>query len=392
MSLTSISEADIAANVPAVEAFENMGLKEDLLRGMWAYGFHKPSAIQQRFIVPCVSGRDVIAQASAGTGKTSAICISVLQRIQTTLRETQALVLSPTRELALQTQQLCLALGNNMGVSAHACIGGKSMAEDIAKLDSGVQVVSGTPGRVFDMIRRRHLRTQRISLLVLDEADEMLSKGFKDQIHDIYRYLPASIQVVLISVTIPVEILEITEKFMTDPVRILVRRDELTVDEVRQYFVAVDKEEWKFETLCDLYEMMTIAHAVIFCNTRKKVEWLAKKMVQANFSVSFMHGDMPQAERDDVMRSFREGRSRVLISTDLWSRGIDVEQVSLVVNYDVPLTRENYIHRIGRCGRFGRKGLAISLVKKEELKLLKDIEQFYSTQILEMPMNIQELM
>lgn len=386
-----VKETDIAANVAAIATFEEMGLKDELLRGMFAYGFHKPSAIQQRLIAPTTAGRDVIAQASAGTGKTSAICVALLQRVQPALRETQVLVLSPTRELAVQTQQLCLMLGNQMGIAAHACVGGKSMADDTSKLDSGVQIVSGTPGRVFDMIRRRHLRTPRIGTLVLDEADEMLSKGFKDQIHDIYRYLPESLQVVLVSVTIPADILELSEKFMTDPVRILVRRDELTVDDVRQFFVAVDKEEWKYDTLCDLYEMMTIAHAVIFCNTRKKVEWLAKKLQQANFSVSSMHGDMPQAERDEIMRGFREGKSRVLISTDLWARGIDVEQVSLVVNYDVPLSREQYVHRIGRCGRFGRKGLAISLAKKEELKLLKDIEQFYSTQILEMPMNIQEL-
>lgn len=384
-------EPEVVASVPAVTSFEQMGLKEELLRGMFAYGFRKPSAIQQRFIVPVMQGRDVLAQAASGTGKTSSFCVSLLQKIDNKIRETQALVLSPTRELALQTEQACLAIGNLMGVSAHACIGGKSLAEDVRRLDAGVQIVSGTPGRVFDMIKRRHLRTENINILVLDEADEMLSKGFREQIHDIYRHLSGQTQILLVSATLPADVLEMTTKFMTDPVKILVKRDELTVEEIRQFFIAVEKEEWKFDTLCDLYDQLTIAHAVIFCNTRKKVEWLAAKMTHQNFSVSFMHGDMPQAERDNVMRTFREGTSRVLITTDLWARGIDVQQVSLVINYDIPLSREQYLHRIGRSGRFGRKGLAINLVKKEELKVLKDIEQYYATQILEMPVNVQEM-
>ena len=390
--MSEIADKDISCNVTAVPSFELMGLKEELLRGMYAYGFNRPSAIQQRFIVPSLTGCDIIAQASSGTGKTSAICIVALQRINTALRETQALVLSPTRELAHQTQVTCLSLGAQMGISAHCCIGGKSIAEDVAKLDAGAQIVSGTPGRVFDMLKRRNLRTANITMLVLDEADEMLGKGFKEQIYDVYRYLPSTAQIALLSVTLPGEVLEMTNKFMTEPTRILVKRDELAVEEIKQFFVAVEKEEWKFDTLTDLYEMMTIAHAVIFCNTRKKVEWLARKMQQNNFSVSYMHGDMAQAERDEIMRGFREGKSRVLITTDLWARGLDVEQVNLVLNYDIPVSREQYIHRIGRSGRFGRKGIAINLVKKDELRVLKDIEQFYSTTIAEMPMNIHEMM
>lgn len=383
MSLLN-DDSDIQANVPAISKFEEMNLKEDLLRGMFSYGFKKPSAIQQRFVVPFVEGRDLIAQASSGTGKTSAFCLCLLQAVDSTKRETQALVLSPTRELAVQTQDLCTNLGHFMGVSAYACVGGKSMQDDIRRLDAGAHIVSGTPGRVFDMIKRKHLRTSGLKVFVIDEADEMLGKGFKEQIHDIYRFIPAT-QVVLVSATLPPDVLEMTSKFMTEPVKILVRRDEITVDAIRQYFVSVGKEEHKFETLCDLYDLMTIAHAVIFCNTRKKVEWVAKKMIHQQFSVSFMHGDMPQAERDDIMKQFRDGKTRVLITTDLWARGIDVEQINLIVNYDLPLAREQYIHRIGRTGRFGRKGVSIALVKDEELKTLKDIEQFYSTQIEELP-------
>jgi ATP-dependent RNA helicase len=221
--------------------------------------------------VPITKGRDVIAQAQSGTGKTATFSIGILQNIDTAHRETQALVLSPTRELATQIKSVVLALGDYMNVQCHACIGGTSMSEDIKKLEYGQHVVSGTPGRVFDMIRRRHLRTRHIKMLVLDEADEMLSLGFKEQIYDIYRHLPPSTQVVLVSATLPQEVLEMTTKFMTEPVRVLVKRDELTLEGIKQFFVAVEKEEWKFDTLCDLYDTLTITQAVIFCNTRKKV-------------------------------------------------------------------------------------------------------------------------
>ncbi|KAK9468941.1 P-loop containing nucleoside triphosphate hydrolase protein [Lipomyces arxii] len=384
-------EFSTSDEIDVVPTFEAMGLKEDLLRGIYAYGFETPSAVQSRAIVQILKGRDTIAQAQSGTGKTATFSISLLQTIDTKVRETQALILSPTRELAVQIQNVVLALGNYMNVQCHACIGGTSVGEDIRKLDFGQHVVSGTPGRVADMIRRRNLRTRNIKMLILDEADELLDKGFKDQIYDVYRYLPPSTQVVVVSATLPYDVLEMTRKFTTDPVRILVKRDELTLEGLKQYFIAVEKEEWKFDTLCDLYETLTITQAVIFCNTRRKVDWLAEKMREANFTVAAMHGEMPQKERDSIMQDFRQGNSRVLISTDVWARGIDVQQVSLVINYDLPLNRENYIHRIGRSGRFGRKGVAINFVTTEDVSILRDIEQYYSTQIDEMPMNVSEM-
>uniref|UniRef100_A0A914SKI6 RNA helicase n=1 Tax=Parascaris equorum TaxID=6256 RepID=A0A914SKI6_PAREQ len=313
-------------------------------------GFEKPSAIQQRAIKQIIKGRDeryvYIFRAQSGTGKTATFSISVLQGLNTTIRETQALILSPTRELASQIQKVILALGDYMNVQCHACIGGTNVGEDIRKLDYGQHVVSGTPGRVFDMIRRRNLRTRSIRMLVLDEADEMLNKGFKEQLYDIYRYLPPGAQVVLLSATLPHEILEMTSKFMTNPIRILVKRDELTLEGIKQFFVAVDREEWKFDTLCDLYDTLTITQAVIFCNTRRKVDWLAEKLKEANFTVSAMHGDMEQKERDAIVKEFRSGTSRLLISTDVFARGLDIPQVSLVVNYDLPNNRELYIHRL----------------------------------------------
>ncbi|KAJ7524118.1 hypothetical protein O6H91_18G078700 [Diphasiastrum complanatum] len=382
---------ETSPGVEVVNSFDKMGIHEDLLRGIYAYGFEKPSAIQQRAVLPIISGRDVIAQAQSGTGKTSMIALAVCQIIENTTREVQALILSPTRELAAQTEKVILAIGDHMNVQAHACIGGKSIGEDIRKLEYGVHVVSGTPGRVYDMIKRRTLRTRSIKLLVLDESDEMLSRGFKDQIYDVYRYLPPELQVVLVSATLPHEILEMTNKFMTDPVRILVKRDELTLEGIKQFFVAVEREEWKFDTLCDLYDTLTITQAVIFCNTKRKVDWLTEKMRNNNFTVSSMHGDMPQKERDAIMAEFRSGTTRVLITTDVWARGLDVQQVSLVINYDLPNNRELYIHRIGRSGRFGRKGVAINFVRSDDIRILRDIEQYYSTQIDEMPMNVADL-
>jgi len=373
------------------ENFDDMNLKEELLRGIYAYGFEKPSAIQQRAIVPCIKGMDVIAQAQSGTGKTATFSIAILEKIDTALRETQALILAPTRELAQQIQKVVMSLGDYMGAQCHACIGGTSVKEDMRKLDHGQHIVVGTPGRVFDMISRKVLRTNDIKQFVLDEADEMLSRGFKDQIYDVFRHLNQEIQVILLSATMPAEVLEVTTRFMREPVRILVKKEELTLEGIRQFYISVEREEWKLDTLCDLYETLTITQAVIFCNTRRKVDWLTEKMHQRDFTVSAMHGDMDQKERDVIMREFRSGSSRVLITTDLLARGIDVQQVSLVINYDLPTNRENYIHRIGRGGRFGRKGVAINFVTDEDKRALQDIEKFYNTQIDEMPMNVADL-
>ncbi|KAG8715097.1 RNA helicase [Ceratobasidium sp. 423] len=380
------------SRLPKASEFDGFGLKEDLLRGIYAYNFEKPSLIQRRAIPPIIKGRDVIAQGHSGTGKTAAFVIPILQSIDTSLRETQALVLSPTRELATQIRSVTLALGDYMNVQCHACIGGTSIGEDIRKLDHGQHVVTGTPERVFDMIRRRNLRTRNVKMLVLDEADELLGDEYKNQIYDVYRYLPPSIQVVAISTTLPRDIVEtIATKFMTDPIRILIQRDELISEGTRQFFVAVEKEDWKFDTLCDLYDTLTITQAVIFCNTRRKVEWLTEKMRAANFTVASMHEVMIQIERDAIMAESRQGSSRVLITTDILARGIDVQQTSHVINYDLPSNRENYIHRIGRVSRFGREGVVINFVTIDDVRILRDIEQYYFTMIDEMPVNAAEL-
>jgi len=278
-----------------------------------------------------------------------------------------------------------------LNITSHACIGGTLVRDDIRILRDGVQVVVGTPGRVYDMINRQVLILTTVILFVLDEADEMLSRGFKDQIYDVFQHLPPKVQVCLFSATMPQEILEISTRFMRDPIRILVKRDELTLEGIKQFYVGVEKEEWKLDTLCDLYETLTITQAIIYCNTRRKVDWLTDKMGQRDFTVSSMHGDMSSQERELIMKEFRSGSSRVLITTDLLARGIDVQQVSLVINYDLPGNRENYIHRIGRSGRFGRKGVAINFVVEDDVRAMREIEVFYKTEIVEMPMNVADL-
>ncbi|CAA7018443.1 unnamed protein product [Microthlaspi erraticum] len=374
------------------ESFDAMGLQENLLRGIYAYGFEKPSAIQQRGIVPFCNGLDVIQQAQSGTGKTATFCSGVLQQLDFTLVQCQALVLAPTRELAQQIEKVMRALGDYLGVKVHACVGGTSVREDQRILQAGVHVVVGTPGRVFDMLRRQSLRPDCIKMFVLDEADEMLSRGFKDQIYDIFQLLPPKIQVGVFSATMPPEALEITRKFMSKPVRILVKRDELTLEGIKQFYVNVEKEEWKLETLCDLYETLAITQSVIFVNTRRKVDWLTEKMRGRDHTVSATHGDMDQNTRDIIMREFRSGSSRVLITTDLLARGIDVQQVSLVINFDLPTQPENYLHRIGRSGRFGRKGVAINFVTSDDERMLSDIQRFYNVTVEELPSNVADLL
>ncbi|EDK37471.2 hypothetical protein PGUG_01569 [Meyerozyma guilliermondii ATCC 6260] len=372
--------------------FESMNLKPELLKGIYNYGFEAPSAIQSRAIMQIIRGRDTIAQAQSGTGKTATFSIGILSSIDTKSKDCQALVLSPTRELAQQIENVIEHLGDYMNVRSHACIGGTQVGEDVKKLQQGQHIISGTPGRVLDMIKRRNIMPRHVKMLVLDEADELLTKGFKEQIYEIYKTLPAGAQVVVVSATLTPEVLEMTNKFTSDPVKILVKRDDVTLKGIKQYYIQCEKEDWKFDTLCDLYDNLTITQAVIFCNTKAKVNWLAGQMRKSNFTVAAMHGDMKQEDRDSIMKEFRSGSTRVLISTDVWARGIDVQQVSLVINYDLPLDKENYVHRIGRSGRFGRKGTAINLLTSQDKDELKSLQHYYSTKIREVPADLSKIM
>lgn len=376
-----------------VDSFEDMKLSENLLRGIFGYGFEKPSVIQQRAIIPCIKGFDVIAQSQSGTGKTATYVISVLQRTNVTKKETQAIILAPTRELAHQIQKVVLSLGDYMGVRCHACVGGTNIHEDMENLKStSPHIVVGTPGRVFDMLGRRVVSSKAVRMLVLDEADQMLGHGFKDQIHEIFCKLPTNIQAILLSATMPPDVLEVTKRFMQNPVKILVKKEELTVEGIQQFYINTETEEKKLESLCGLYETLTITQAVIFVNTRRKAEWLTQELTAKDFTVSVLHSEMGQSERDTTMKEFRSGSSRVFITTDLLARGIDVQHVSLVINFDLPTNLENYIHRIGRSGRFGRKGVAINMVTEETQHLLTKIQNFYDTKIEELPANVADLL
>lgn len=383
---------EASERVEVCRSFDQIGLRDDVLRGVYAYGFDRPSGVQQRAIKPIMAGRDIVVQSQSGTGKTSVFCLGALQAVDPKLQEPQVLMLSPTRELADQTAQVCKALGDYIGVKLHTCIGGKVVKDGIKILKAGVHIVSGTPGRVLGMIHQKHMSVVRVKMLVIDEADEMFTKGFKENMYNIHRVMPARLQVVLVSATMPEEVLELAENLMKNPFRLLVKRTNVSLEKIKQFYVPCGQEKWKFDTLTDLYESMTVAQAVIFCNNRKKVDWLASKMRQANFPIGAIHGEMSQKDRDSVMEDFRVGRVRQLIATDLIGRGLDVSQVSLVVNYDVPISKEFYIHRIGRSGRFGRKGVAVNLATEDEMALISDLEKFYGTKIRELPADVSNIL
>lgn len=394
-------EQKVAVGTECFENFDEMGLKTALLRGIYGLGFEKPSFIQKRAIVPVYQGYDCICQAQSGTGKTAAFSIAILQQIDCTVRQPQAIVLCPTRHLAQQHGIVMRDLAMHMDVKVHILIGGLGQPSNRAHcsmLAEGVHVVVGTPGRINQMVMEMGaLRTEKLKMLVLDEADEMLDMGFKDQVYDLIKYLPEEAQVTLFSATMPQEALEITSKFMRDPVRILIKKEEVTLDGIQQFFVHVEREEYKLDTLCDLYESLTISQAIIFCKTKRKVDWLLEKMSERDFTCSALHGEMDQRDRDMVVKEFKSGSSRVLITTDCLARGFDCQQVNLVINYDLPVKRADYIHRIGRSGRFGRKGISINFIRSEgyegrdDLRDMQDIEDYYQTKWTQLPKDMVQL-
>ena len=379
------------------ETFDEMGVNEKVLRGVYALGFENPSSIQKRAIVPVSLGYDIIAQSQSGTGKTATFTIGCLQRVDPSIKAPQMVVLAPTRELATQNHKVCTDLADYLDIKICLCIGGEPLDENIKELDRGAHVVIGTPGRIYDLMKRWALKTDHLKSVVLDEADEMLTRGFKEQVYDICNYIPPesesySVQFCLFSATIPDEVLEVTEQFMKESkVRILVKKEELTLEGIKQYFVAVEKEYWKLDTLTDIYTHLTVDQAIIYTNTKRKAIELTDKLRAADFSVVCIHSDMSQHERNRVIRDFKIGTERILIATDIIARGIDVQQVSLVINYDLPKFKETYIHRIGRSGRYGRKGMAINFATSTDLKLIDEYRNFYMTKISEMPHDFTKL-
>jgi translation initiation factor 4A len=394
------SDTMSSSKIDVYDSFDTMDLPESLLRGIYSYGFERPSAIQQKAIKPIASGMDVLAQAQSGTGKTGTFCIGSMARIDISIKAPQVLILTPTRELAQQIETVASGLSQNMGLSVYCAVGGTELHQDLKALDKGAQFIIGTPGRVYDLMNRKALNgngpalsRNNIRVLIMDEADQMLEDKFHEQVMCILdRGFPAATQVALFSATMPSQVVEVAERLLRNPVRILVPPEEVTLEGIKQYAVDLPKEEWKIEALFDIYSQLNINQAMIYCNKRQRVEWLAEKLQNQGFPISYIHGEMEVGERKRRMASFRTGEVRVLISTDLLARGIDVQQVSLVINYELPTNKENYIHRIGRSGRFGRKGVAINIVGPDEVTMLKDIEKHYGTHIDSLPEDLGKLL
>jgi len=310
--------------------------------------------------------------------------------IDTSINKVQTLVLAPTRELAQQIAIVYKFLGEYLNVKVHVFIGGTQVRNDVKILEEGVHVVVGTPGRVLDMLKKGCLKLTYLKAFVLDEADEMLSKGFFESMKEVISYINPDCRVYLFSATMPKEIVALTNNFMNNPAKILVKNEQLTLEGIKQYYVIL-KKDWKLESLLDIYKGVDIAQAIIYCNSIKNVQYLAEEMKKKGHMVSSIYSDMLQQDRDRVMKEFRSGATRVLITTDLLARGIDVYQVSIVINYDIPMQKETYIHRIGRSGRFGRKGNAINFVTPDEKDQLDLIQNYYNTTIEALPTDLSEI-
>ena len=352
-----------------------------------------PSIIQQQAIKPLIMGKDIVIQAQSGTGKTATFTIGSLANVDVLDNNTQVLVLSPTKELTIQTAKVFTGLGSMMeGLRVQALYGGSAIEEGSTFSNKKTpHVICGCPGRVFDMMRRSRISSKKIKLVILDEADEMLSAGFKEQVYNIFQYFSSTIQVALVSATLPDSINAIVDKIMRNPVRISVKREALTLEGIAQYYIAVDDDRQKYATLKDLYGLISISSSIIYCNSVKRVQDLYEAMKEDDFSVCRIHSGMDKEERATAFEDFRVGRTRVLISSNVTARGIDIQQVSVVVNFDVPKCVNTYLHRIGRSGRWGRKGVGINMITRRDVAKLKEIEQYYSTQISEMPGNVDFL-
>ena len=378
--------------IEEINNWNDLNIKENLLRGIFSFGFENPSPIQKRAIKPIIEKNDVIAQAQSGTGKTGAFTISTLEVVDETVQETQALIMAPTRELAIQIIGVLDKMSTFLeGFKSKLLIGGTPMDIDIVDIEKKPHVVVGTPGRVHDMLRRRKINTKFIKLLIIDEADEMLSAGFKEQIYNIFNFLSNNVQVCLFSATLPVEIQSLTDKFMREPVKILVKTESITLEGIKQYYIALEDDSQKYETIKDIFESISLSQCIIYCNSIKRVNDLNEALIKDGFPVCCIHSGMEKDERMKAYKDFSNGSARVLISSNLTARGIDVQQVSTVINFDVPKDIHTYIHRIGRSGRWGRKGMGINFITRRDISIIRGIEQYYDTQIEEMPSQIPNM-
>lgn len=384
-------ELEQTPDLPEVRTWDDLQIDSGILRSIYSHGFEIPSEIQKKAIPPMKQSRDLIAQAQSGTGKTGAFVIGSLSHVDLSKRTTQVIVLVPTHELVTQIVTVFESLSEYMdGIIIRKMVGGTSIADEMLEMRNNIpHVVVGCTGRVFDMIKRRALSTRDVKICVLDEADEMLSIGFKDQIYNIFQQLPANVQVALFSATMPPAILQLTEKFMRDPIKITMQPQELNLDGIKQYFIAIDNDFDKLDVLKDLFSRLSVSQTIIYANDVRRVKDLYEMMLKEGFPVCCIHREMTKQERSDSIRQFKEGGYRMLISSNITARGIDVQQVNTVINFDIPRSVDVYLHRIGRSGRWGRKGVAINFVTKMDVRQMKTIETHYGANVEEMPANLE---
>jgi superfamily II DNA/RNA helicase len=369
--------------VQIVQSFEDMNLKINLLRGIFAYGFETPSRIQSLAINLISERKDIIAQSQSGTGKTGTFAIGALNIIDETKQKPQVLIMAPTRELAVQIESVIKDLCKFMKIRTALCVGG--IPVDKNGFDaSHSHILIGTPGRIYDLISKKLFKAEEIKLLIMDEADELLNRDFKEQTKAIILSTSDETQICIFSATLSEEAISLTKNFLNDPVKLTINRENLTLDLIQQFYIYVDQEKNKLDKLEELYSKLSINQCIIYVNGRQKAEWLKEKLLENQHIAEAIHGSMLPIERTNVMKNFRSGSCRVLISTDLLARGIDVQQVGYVVNYDIPNEIHCYLHRIGRSGRYGKKGVAINLVSNREIRSLQEIEEYYKTSVTEM--------
>jgi superfamily II DNA/RNA helicase len=378
---------ELETDAYTINSWDELSINPLLLRGIYAYGFENPSPIQKKSIVPILKGKDVIAQAQSGTGKTACFAISSIELVNTSLKNTQAIIMSPTRELSAQIKSVVDALAINISsFKSQLLVGGTDLDNDIINLkENQPHVIIGCPGRIYDILRRKYINLELVKLLILDEADEMLSTGFKEQVYNIFNLLPSNIQKALFSASMPNTIDDLINKFVTDPIKIVVKSEQLTLDGIKQYFVNLENDTMKYETLKDLFSTFSVAQCIIYCNSVTRVSELYDAMNSDGYPVCQIHSSLDKMTRQQNYDDFRRGKFRVLISSNVTARGIDIQQVSTVINFDVPKCIHSYLHRIGRSGRWGRKGVAINFITRRDYKQLKEIESFYQTNISELP-------
>ena len=369
--------------------WDDLEISEKLLRSIYAYGYEKPSLIQQKTCIPIIRGLDVIAQSQSGTGKTASFVIGTLTKIDDSLNETQAIILSPTRELSLQIHSVITGLTSAWPeVKSHCFVGGVPIKENIQSMRNVIpHIIVATTGRLIDLIKRKIIYIDFVKILVLDEADELLQNNFQGHIRDIVSKLSHDIQILLFTATIPSEMIDVTKKFMRNPYTITIESENLSLEGIKQYFCAVSNDIQKVETVKDIYSQIVISQSIIYCNSVNRTMILYEELKNESFPVAYIHSTMDKDERSTIFRNFKSGKYRVLISTDITSRGIDIQQVGLVINFDIPVCKYTYLHRIGRSGRWGRKGMAINFVVSRDTYLMKEIESYYKCNIEELPSN-----